>query len=222
MNQSAYCSYADLGGQRATDAIVPEPEGKLFHADWEERVLALTLAVGACGHWNIDMSRSARETLPNYAELSYYQIWLAALEKLLLARGLVHPTELREGRMQQQPLPVARCLLAADVAATLARGAPTHRPSSTPARFSLGQKVRTREGRAPQHTRLPAYVAGRVGTVERLHGVHVFADRHAQGQGESPQHLYTVVFAGEQLWPEAAGAGHEISVDAWESYLEPA
>lgn len=222
MSQPAYRSYADLGGQPGLGTIELEPEGEPFHEDWEPRVLALTLAMGACGQWNIDMSRSARETLPDYRKLSYYQIWLAALEKLLLARGLVHSTELREGQMQRQALPVARRLLAADVAGALARGAPTQRPRSTPARFSPGQKVRTREGRVPHHTRLPAYVAGRVGIVERLHGAHVFADANALGQGESPQHLYTVVFACEQLWPEASVAGHEVSLDAWESYLEPA
>ena len=42
-------------------------------------VLALTLAMGASGAWNIDMSRSARETLPAYARLTYYEIWFEAL-----------------------------------------------------------------------------------------------------------------------------------------------
>ena len=62
----------------------PEPEGELFHAAWEPRALALTLAMGAAGSWNIDMSRSARETLPDYAALSYYQVWLAALDALVV------------------------------------------------------------------------------------------------------------------------------------------
>jgi len=43
-------------------------------------VLALTLAMGTTGLWNIDASRAARETLADYRELSYYQIWLAGLE----------------------------------------------------------------------------------------------------------------------------------------------
>ena len=71
-------SHADLGGQSGHGRVVPEPEGELFHAAWEPRVLAVTLAAGALGAWNIDMSRATRETLPDYARLSYYEIWLAA------------------------------------------------------------------------------------------------------------------------------------------------
>ena len=63
-----YLSHADLGGQSGFGPIVPQPEGEVFHAAWEARVLALTLAMGATGSWNLDMARSARETLPFYAE----------------------------------------------------------------------------------------------------------------------------------------------------------
>ena len=83
----SYHSSADLGGHDGCGGVTPEPEGELFHAPWEPRVLALTLAMGATGLWNIDTSRSARETLADYGDLSYYQIWLAALEKLLLQTG---------------------------------------------------------------------------------------------------------------------------------------
>ena len=33
----------------------------LFHAEWERRAFALTLATGMLGQWNIDESRHARE-----------------------------------------------------------------------------------------------------------------------------------------------------------------
>jgi len=78
-----YTTHADLGGQPGHGRVQPEAEGELFHAPWEPRVLALTLAMGATGAWNIDMSRAARETLPNYRDLSYYEIWFAALRKLV-------------------------------------------------------------------------------------------------------------------------------------------
>ena len=83
----SYVTHADLGGQPGHGRVVPEPEGELFHAAWEPRALALTLAAGALGAWNIDMSRAARETLADYAERSYYEIWFAALGKLLAERA---------------------------------------------------------------------------------------------------------------------------------------
>ncbi|HEY8359299.1 MAG TPA: nitrile hydratase subunit beta [Ramlibacter sp.] len=218
----SYASHADLGGQPGHGAVTPEAEGDLFHADWEPAALAIVLAMGATGSWNIDMSRAARETLPGYARLSYYQIWLAALEKLMLERGQVLPEELAAGRMLHPPVPVTRVLQADQVAAALAKGSPTLRPDARPARFVPGQQVRTRAQPVPHHTRLPAYVRGKRGTIERLHGSHVFADTHAQGLGEQPEPLYTVVFESSELWGAQATPGLRVSVDAWQSYLEPA
>ncbi|MDM0020060.1 nitrile hydratase subunit beta [Variovorax saccharolyticus] len=218
----SYVSHADLGGRDLPGAIVPEPEGEPFHAPWEARVLALTLAMGGTGSWNIDASRSARETLPGYARLSYYQIWLAALEALMVERLQLLPDELAAGRMLHTPQPVKRVLQAAEVPAALARGSATERPATAAARFAPGQRVRARAGAVDHHSRLPGYVQGKVGRIEHLHGMHVFADAHAQGLGEQPQWLYTVVFDGAALWGAEAAPGLSVSVDAWESYLEPA
>jgi len=219
----SYVTHADLGGQPGFGPVVPEPEGELFHADWEPRVLALTLAMGATGSWNIDASRAVRETLPDYRDLSYYQIWLGALEQLMLQRAQVFPDEIASGEMKHPAAPVARVLQAANVPAVLARGSPTERPEPGPARFAHGQAVRMHLGKVGHHTRLPGYVQGKRGTIEHIHGAHVFADAHAQGLGEQPQWLYTVVFDEAELWGDAAPRQNlSVSVDAWESYLEPA
>lgn len=218
----SYTTHADLGGRDGFGRVLPEPEGELWHASWEPKALALTLAMGATGSWNIDASRSARETLPDYAELSYYQIWLAALAKLMVERGLVSDEELAEARVQLAPRPLARVLRAADVPTVLARGSATERPATRAPRFAVGDRVRTRAGRVDHHTRLPGYAAGRVGIVERVHGTHVFADTNAQGLGEQPQWLYAVSFDGRELWGDAAQPGLSVSIDAWDDYLEPA
>ena len=221
---SHYTTYADLGGLPGFGVVTPEPEGDLFHADWERKALALTLAMGATGSWNIDQSRAARETLPDYLKLSYYQIWLAAVEKLLQAHGLASADEIRSGSLQQPPLPVARVLQAQAVSAALLKGSPVLRAAAQPARFKLGQRVRTRPAAARHHTRLPGYATGKQGVIERIHGVHVFADSQAQGLGEDPQWLYGVVFDAAELWPEqarpGASQGLKVSIDAWEPYLE--
>jgi len=217
----SYLSRADLGGQPNHERVVPEAEGDLFHADWEPRALALTLAMGGTGSWNIDMSRAARETLPDYARLSYYQIWIAALEKLLAERRLALPDELAAGRALHPPVPVARMLRATDVAAALAKGSPTERHAGTPARFKPGDRVRMRSEHADHHTRLPAYARGKQGAIESAQGAHVFADTHAQGLGEQPQWLYRVAFSGAELWGTDAAPGTSVALDAWESYLEP-
>lgn len=214
----AHVSHADLGGTTGWGPIVNEPEGEHFHAAWEPRVLAVTLAMGAAGLWNIDMSRAARESLPAYAQLSYYEVWFEALLELLAAHQLVTGDELRAGHSQHAPRQLPRTLHAADVPAVLAQGASTARATTTKARFRVGDAVRMYAGEVPHHTRLPRYVRGRRGVIERVHGAHVFADAHATGRGEQPHWLYTVAFDAQDLWPDAR-PGVRVSVDAWEPYL---
>lgn len=216
-----YHSRADVGGGTGHGPIVDEPEGVVFHHDWEARTLALTLAAAAPGGWNIDRSRSVRETLPDYADMSYYEIWFAALEQLVVAHGLVTDDELAAGHAAVPGDPSRRVLTVDRVAPALARGGPAERAAEAPARFGVGDRVRTRPGSVAHHTRLPGYVAGQVGTIERVHGVHVFPDTHAHGRGEQPQWLYTVVFDATDVWDDAE-PGQRVSVDAWESYLSPA
>ena len=218
----SYLSHADLGGQGGHGAVMPEPEGDLFHAAWEPRALALTLAMGATGNWNIDSARAARETLPDYAGLGYYEIWLGALEKLLAERGLADAGELAAGRALHPPAPIARVLMADQVAAVLARGSPTERTAAGPAQFKVGQAVRTRAQASDHHTRLPGYLRGKTGWIDRVLGAHVFADAHARRLGEDPRWLYTVVFDAAELWGAGATSRHHVSFDAWEPYLEAA
>jgi len=219
----------DMGGMQGFGPVAPEADEPWFHAAWERRALGLTLAMGATGQWNIDQSRAARESLPpaQYLGSSYYQIWLAALKKLMLERGLVTAAELAAGHALTPPQPVARLLRADAVAAALARGTPSERAPTAPARFAPGDRVRARQLHPSGHTRLPRYVRGHVGTVVQAHGAHVFPDAHAASRAgppwdEAPQWLYTVAFDARELWGEAADPTLRVSVDAWDSYLEPA
>ena len=214
----------DLGGMMGFGLIAPEPNGPLFHHDWEKRALAVTLATGACGMWTIDTSRHARETLPpaDYLAKSYYDIWASGLEKLLVAAGMVSTEELAQGHALLAPRPVVRRLAAADVAAALARGAPCDRPATTPARYAPGDKVLTKVMNPTTHTRLPRYARGKTGVVEAVRGCFVFPDSNAHGAGEDPRWCYTVRFTGAELWGADADPRLSVSIDAWEPYLEPA
>jgi nitrile hydratase len=176
------------------------------------------------GGWTIDMSRHARETLhpASYLSKSYYAIWIAGLEKLIAAHGLLSTAEIVAGRPQTPAKPPLRVLAAAEVTATLARGGPTGRPATGPARFQPGDRVRTRVIHPAGHTRLPRYARGKLGIVERLHGAHVFPDTNAHGLGEQPAWLYTVVFTGPELWGSGADPSLSVSIDAFEPYLDPA
>lgn len=213
----------DLGGMQGFGPLAPEPDEAPFHADWERRALAVTLAAGALGHWSIDESRHARESLhpADYLSSSYFEIWLKGLAALLARHGLASLTELAAARALEPARPTHRPTLAArDVAPALARGAPYAREPSSPARFAEGDAVRTINAHPPGHTRLPRYARGRMGVIERVQGVFVLPDAQAHGLGEAPCWLYTVRFEGRELWGAAADANLTVSIDAFEPYLE--
>jgi nitrile hydratase beta subunit len=214
----------DLGGMHGFGPVEPEPNEPVFHAEWERRAFALTLAMAMPGEWNIDMSRFARENRPptEYLAMSYYQVWFAALETMLKERELVSDDEIAAGHSLQPPKPVKRTLSPGDVAQVLYRGGPTERTTDTETRFKAGDRVRAKNINPRTHTRLPRYVRGHIGTVERVVGCHVFPDSNASDAGENPQWLYTIRFDGSELWGEGADRTVRVSVDAWEPYLEPA
>jgi nitrile hydratase subunit beta len=213
----------DLGGQMGFGPVAPERGEPIFHADWERRALGVVLAAGAMGHWSIDESRHARESRhpADYSASPYYEIWVKALEALLERHGFVTSDELREGRALGDTARPRRVLRAGNVAAALSAGSPYDRPLAAPPRFAAGDRVRAKMMHPIGHTRLPRYVRGRAGRIEAVRGGYEFADASAEGRAEA-QHLYTVVFDARELWGESADPTLTVSVDAWESYLEPA
>jgi nitrile hydratase beta subunit len=211
----------DMGGMHGLGPVAPEPDEPIFHADWERRVLALSLATGA-GRWNIDAGRHAIERIPGpeYLVMSYYEKWLRRIEMLAVERGLLSADELRTMRPSGETLtPV---LSAGRVPKVLASGAPASRAVDAPARFETGQAVRARNLNPVGHTRLPRYVRGRAGVITAHHGAHVFPDSNAHFQGEDPRHLYTVRFSARELWGPEAPARDSVCLDLWEPYLEGA
>lgn len=209
----------DLGGQHGFGPVQTETDEPVFHAPWEARVLAITLAMGATGQWNIDSSRHARESMApaKYLASSYYQIWLAGLQKLMLDTGLVTVQELQTGESSGLKLDVP-CLQPEDVAAVLSRGGPVDRAPTRPAAYAVGDTVRTVVINPKTHTRLPRYVRGRTGTVAAVHGCHVYPDSHAMTGDEDPRWLYSVHFDAHELWG-ADTTADAVFVDCWEPYL---
>lgn len=219
----------DMGGRFGDGPVIPEGEGApVFAEDWHARALAVTLAAGALGQWNIDRSRHARETLSpgDYARFSYYEKWISALADLLVRQGVLTLDELRGGDASD-PHPLADRRLGAEaVARVLASGGPADRPADAPPAFAPGQTVRTVRPAGNRmvdggHTRLPSYAGGARGRILRVHGHHVLPDSNAHGLGEAPQPLYAVVFAASELWAMPEHPDDEVVLDLWQSYLEP-
>ena len=213
----------DLGGKHGLGPINPEENEPVFHAQWERRVFALTLAMGATGEWNIDASRHARENRhpADYINADYYHVWLYGLEVLMRERDLLREEELETGNAQKTR-PVKKVMRADQVADMLNAGSSYAREIPQPARFCVGDRVTARNLNPKSHTRLPGYARNRTGRVAAINGVFVFPDTNAQSLGENPQYCYSVRFEAEELWGEDRKSNSCVYLDMWESYLEHA
>jgi nitrile hydratase beta subunit len=212
----------DMGGMDGFGKVEPEPNEPMFHAAWEARVMAMVRAMGAAGAFNIDTSRFYREMLrPDvYIGSSYYRKWLLGLEDLLVDKGFISAKDVAAGHAVEPPKPLKRGKFGIDdVERVMVRGK-FGRAAPAPAKFKAGDRVRARNIHPVTHTRLPRYVRGHVGTVERDHGCHVYPGTAAIDSGEHPQWLYTVVFDSVELWGPDADPNLKISIDAFEPYLE--
>jgi nitrile hydratase len=214
----------DMGGMDGFGKVEVEPNEPPFHHEWEGRVMAMMRAMGANGGINIDSQRFSRESLPPavYLASSYYKKWFLALEQSMIERGMIAPDEIAAGHSLRQCPPLKRGTFSKkDVERVMVRGSFGREPQAAAA-FAIGDRVRTKNINPVTHTRLPRYARGHTGTIERINGCHVFPDSSAQGKGDNPQWLYTVVFSGRDLWGADTDPSLKVSIEAFEPYLERA
>ena len=81
-----------MGGEPAgpVDPRVRKPE------DWERIADAVNSVLGKRGIQTTDEHRWAIEFLPNYRDLSYYERWASAMERLLVEKGILTEVEIDE------------------------------------------------------------------------------------------------------------------------------
>ena len=217
----------DLGGRHGFGPIAPEAENSepVFHEDWERKALALVLAAGSLGQWNLDESRFSRESQHpvDYLRQSYYENWLSGLEKLLVEKGLVTEEELSSGRAfsKAEEELQKRVLKPEKVYSTIEKGGSTQMESDEPPEFNIGDRVRAKNRHPLTHTREPGYSRGREGIIEAHYGAHVMPDQNALGN-RIGEHLYCVRFDAGELWGKETSSKHLVFIDLWESYLERA
>ncbi len=216
--------FHDLGGQHGFGSIEWEPDEPVFHERWEGRVFGISLAVGSRDGLNLDATRYRGEVLDpvSYFQNGYYGRWLAALERKLEEEGLLADDELDQ-RLEGKLEPAAgKSELPAVPEGNPLRGLHVIREVDERPAYAEGQAIRTRNHQPAGHTRLPAFARCRRGVITRVHPAMVFPDTNAHGKGENPQYVYSVEFAGEELWGDSAEPGTFVQLDLFESYLAAA
>lgn len=202
-------------------------EEETFHERWEGETYAAFVATLGNGFASIDEFRHSIERMPPrlYLESSYYDRWVTALTRLLLENDAIDPDDFAaltaafaagEASVPDREEPGLLGELNAGVADAYDADAPAEEPS-----FAVGDAVVVRNDHPEGHTRCPRYVRRARGEIVADRGTHVLPDARAHGH-EAGEPLYQVAFDGEELWGEAAEPGLAVTLDLWESYLEPA
>jgi nitrile hydratase subunit beta len=89
-------------------------------------------------------------------------------------------------------------------------------------RFREGDRVRVKDEARPGHVRTPAYIVGKTGLVERIHGTYRNPEQLAYGGDGLPKvALYYVRFDARDVWGDRPGSD-TLAVDIYEHWLEPA
>jgi nitrile hydratase subunit beta len=213
----------DMGGMHGFGPVEREENEPLFHAEWEGRVRAMMSLTMAQGIYNLDAFRYGIEQMPpaHYLRSTYFERWLASVEYHLIQNGIVSEAELndRTDVFQQHP---GTEMPPDDPAWQRPGRQPAPEAPHIAPRFAVGDHVIVRNQHPAHHTRMPRYTRGKRGAINIVHGPEIFPDTNAHGLGVQWQTVYNVRFDGRELWGESAEPGQTLSIDLWESYLDPA
>ena len=220
-------SIHDMGGMHGFGRVEIERDEPVFHEAWEGRVMGMLRQIRQLpgphpqGRPTIESMEPVR-----YLMASYYERFLHVIEITTIEKGLVTREELdaRTELFRQHPAAsVSRrsvpTVAARAIASLTVQARPE--PSGPLPQFKVGDPVAARNLNPTGHTRLPRYIRGKRGVIERINGWYRLQDEEIEGLGPNPQTIYTVQFPAREVWGPRADPHLTVYLEMWEGYLEP-
>ncbi|MGE0688509.1 MAG: nitrile hydratase subunit beta [Dehalococcoidia bacterium] len=219
----------DMGGVKERFGPIQREENEpVFHAPWEGRVYGMRQTVGPV--YRLGSHRYNIEKLPPEVYLSsrYYDKWLRAFIACLEDKGMITEDELAAEVAKFEATPDAPPTEHIDPEFTQRTKARIFRKSivrlnvehETPL-FQPGDAVTVLDLHPKGHIRLPHYLKGKSGVVERYQGYYDIHDHERyEDPLPPPRPLYAVSFDRHDIWGPQSEPGR-IVADLWEHYLEP-
>jgi nitrile hydratase len=239
-----------LGGLEGLGAIAFDR--RVFAEDWEHRIFSIHVAMmGLSRHLGQALARYPIDEVPTafadtwtwadlrkgaealnplaYFQYRYYENWLGGITAHFLSQGYISEDELEQAttaylERPELPLPAGGDKrIDEQVIRYLHEGdSPRRGPADSPL-FGVGDRVTVKDVPATDHTRLPGYLRGRTGTVERRFegNYRYFCSTGPDGIGD-PMPVYAVRFEPADIWGELAEPGTAIYGELYEAYLQPA
>jgi nitrile hydratase subunit beta len=239
-----------LGGLEGLGSITFDR--RVFAEDWEQRIFGIHVAMmGLSRHLGEALPRYPIDRVPSafastwtwadlrkgaeamdplsYFQYRYYEKWLGGVTAHLLSEGYVSEDELEQKTAEYLERPELALPAGGDrgideqvIRYLNAGDSPRRGPAETPL-FGVGDRVMVKDVPATDHTRLPGYLRGRTGTVDRRFegNYRYFCSTGPDGIG-APMPVYAVRFEPADIWGELAEAGTAIYAELFEAYLQPA
>jgi len=234
-----------LGGLEGLDAPL-DFEKRVFVQEWEKRIFGIHAAMmglsaslrDAVPGYDMDAVPTAFATTWTWADLRkgaeamnpfayfqyrYYEKWLGGITGYFVEQGYITQEELDAAiaRYRAAELPErAEPLIDEQVLRYLRVGDTPRRGPATPS-FAVGDPVLVADPPASDHTRLPGYLRGHTGRVERVFegNYAYFCSTGPDGLGD-PVPVYIVRFEPGELWggTTEANAG-PLFAELYETYL---
>ncbi len=219
----------DMGGVKDRFGPIQREENEpVFHAPWEGRVYGLRQTVGPV--YRLGSHRYNIEKLPPevYLSSSYYDKWLRAFIACLEDKGMITEDELAAEVAKFEAAPEAPATEHIDPEFAQRTKARIFRKSIVRLKvedekplFKPGDAVTVRDLHPKGHIRLPGYLKGKPGIIERYNGYYDIHDHERyEDPLPPPLPLYAVSFDRRDIWGPESEPGR-IVADLWEHYLEP-
>ena len=219
----------DMGGMHCFGPVVREDDEPVFHEAWEGRAWGMVNRFRAkVPMRDLGINRAYIESIPpeTYLRMSYYERFLDATIRRAIDVGVITAEELEAqlSRFEANPAaPVATRFDPDEVLDTRRRLTTQLMPSGEgrKPRFEKGDAVMAINVSRVGHNRLPRYIRGKQGIIERVNGLYPIEDEKAFDDDPTPQAVYTVGFDGVEVWGLECEANLRVYLELWEGYLEP-
>jgi nitrile hydratase len=210
----------DMGGMDGFGPVDVSDDAR-FHHDWEPRARAMAHLSWKRGFINLDLLRRGIEEMPpaQYLQTPYFGRWLHSTQEGLIESGYLTRAEIEE-RVRELQESTFEAREPADPVAWVEKPAPPGL-DAVAHRFEVGDSVRVRNVHVPGHTRSPRYLRGKTGVIRHCYGHEILPDTNAHLRGDCPQVVYSVTFTAGEIWGESGDPLQLLSIDLWDSYLEP-
>lgn len=238
-----------LGGIENLGPVWVEP--RPFVEEWEKRIFGIHVAMMALSthlsealprydmasvpttfkdEWTWGHLRVGAESMNpfDYFKYRYYEKWLGGISSFFVEQGYVTQGELDALTRQYldgpaPPVPQKDVpAIDAQIVKYLREGDSPQREGPFAPAFKLGDTVAIKDVHPVEHTRLPGYLRGKIGVIDRVYDelYTYFFSTGPDGIG-TPMPVYVVKFSPTELWGTMSEPNNWIYADLFEAYLKP-